>query len=112
MDMVVDELDGGVTNVALRGRFDTQGAESVDLRFSVIAGSKSAVVVDLSDVDFLASLGIRVLVTSAKAVQRKGGKLVIVAPEGSVLGVLKMAGMESLIPIFPERTAAIAAFAG
>ncbi len=109
MDMVVDELDGGVTNVALRGRFDTNGAEAVDLRFSVIAGSKTAVVVDLSEVDFLASLGIRVLVTSAKAVQRKGGKLVIVAPEGNVLMVLKTAGMETLIQIFPERTAAIAA---
>ncbi|MGA3302743.1 MAG: STAS domain-containing protein [Methylovirgula sp.] len=110
MDMMVDELDGGVTTVALRGRFDTQGAESVDLRFSVIAGSKSAVLVDLSDVDFLASLGIRVLLSSAKAIQRKGGKLVIVAPEGNVLMVLKTAGMENLIPIFPERDAAMAVF--
>lgn len=84
-------------------------AEAVDLRFSVIAGSRTAVVVDLSDVDFLASLGIRVLVTSAKAVQRKGGKLVIVAPEGNALMVLTTAGIESLIQIFPERTAAIAA---
>lgn len=110
MDMMVDELDGGVTNVALRGRFDTQGAEAVDLRFSVIAGSKSAVLVDLSDVDFLASLGIRVLLSSAKAIQRKGGKLVIVVPEGNVLMVLKTAGMENLIPIFVERDAAMAVF--
>lgn len=110
MDMQVEELDGGITRVALRGRFDTQGAESVDLPFSVIAGSKKAVVVDLSEVDFLASLGIRVLVTSAKAIGRKGGKLVIIAPEGNVLMVLQTAGMESLIPIFPEHAAAIAAF--
>lgn len=111
MDMVITDLDDGITDVVLRGRFDTQGADAVDLRFSVIAGSKLAVVVDLSDVDFLASLGIRVLVTSAKALQRKGGKMVIVAPEGNVLMVLKTAGMESLIPIFQERTAALAAFA-
>lgn len=110
MEMQVEELDGGITNVALRGRFDTQGAESVDLPFSVIAGSKTAVLVDLSEVDFLASLGIRVLVTSAKAINRKGGKLVLIAPEGNVLMVLQTAGMESLIPIFPERSAAIAAF--
>ena len=110
MEMQVEELDGGITSVAMRGRFDTKGAESVDLPFSVIAGSKKAVVIDLSEVDFLASLGIRVLVTSAKAIARKGGKLVIVVPEGNVLTVLQTAGLESLIPIFPERATAIAAF--
>lgn len=111
MDMVVDELDGGITNVALRGRLDTNAAETIDMPFSVIGGSKRAVVVDLSEVDFLASLGIRVLLTTAKAVQHKGGKLALVAPEGNVLMVLKTAGMEALIPIFPERTTAIAAVA-
>ncbi len=109
MDIVVDDLDGGVTNVALRGRLDTVGAEGIDLPFSVISGSKRAVVVDLSHVDFLASLGIRVLLTSAKAVRRKGGKFAIFAPEGNVLTVLKTAGMETLIPIFRKREAAIAA---
>jgi anti-anti-sigma factor len=109
MDMIVDELDGGITNVALRGRLDTLGAEAIDLRFSVIAGAKRAVVVDLSEVEYLASLGIRVLLTSAKAVQRKGGKLAIVVPEGNVLVVLKTAGMEGLIPIFQERDAAVTA---
>jgi anti-sigma B factor antagonist len=109
MEMIVDELDGGVTNVALQGRLDTLAAESIDLRFSVIAGAKRAVLVDLSKVDFLASLGIRVLLTGAKAVQRKGGKLAILVPEGNVLMVLKTAGMETLIPIFQERNAAIAA---
>lgn len=109
MDMVVDDLDGGITNVSLRGRLDTVGAEGIDLPFSVIAGEKRAVIVDLSDVDFLASLGIRVLLTSARAVQRKGGKLAIVAPEGNVLTVLRTAGMETLIPIFQKRETAIEA---
>jgi anti-anti-sigma factor len=109
MDMVVDELDGAVTNVVLRGRLDALGAEAIDLRMSVIAGAKRAVVIDLSEVDFLASMGIRVLLTTAKAVQRKGGRLALISPEGNVLMVLKTAGMESLIPIFHERDAAIAA---
>ena len=109
MDLVVDELAGGVTNVILRGRLDTKGAETIDLPFSVIAGAKRAIVVDLSEVDFLASLGIRVLLTGAKTVQRKGGKLVIFVPDGNVLMVLKTAGMETLIPMFQEYDAAIAA---
>jgi anti-anti-sigma factor len=110
MEMQVDELDGGITNVTLSGRFDLKATETVDMPFSLIAGSKTSVLVDLSKVDFLASLGIRVLVTSAKAIFRRGGKLVIVAPEGNALVVLKTAGIENLIPIFPERSAALAVF--
>lgn len=108
MEMIVDEL-GSVTNVAMKGRLDAKGADSVDLPLSVVAGSKTAVIVDLTEVDFLASLGIRVLVSSAKAIQRKGGKLVLVVPEGNVQMVLKTAGMETLIPMFPNRAAATAA---
>jgi anti-anti-sigma factor len=108
MDMIVDEL-GSATLAALKGRLDARGADSVDLPLSVLAGSKAAIVVDLSEVDFLASLGIRVLVMAAKTVQRKGGKLVLVVPDGNVRMVLKTAGMESLIPMFPDRAAALAA---
>jgi len=109
MDMQVEELDGGVTNVVLRGRLDTVGAGAIDLKFNVVAGSKRAVVVDLAGVDFLASLGIRVLVMGAKAVKNKGGKLVLLSPDENVHSVLKTAGIEQLIPILFDRSAAIAA---
>lgn len=108
MEMQVDELDSGITNVTLNGRFDLKASETVEMPFSLIAGSKKSVLVDLSQVDFLASLGVRVLLTSAKAIFRRGGKLVIVAPEGNALMVLKTAGIENLIPIFEDRSAAIA----
>jgi anti-sigma B factor antagonist len=109
MDMAVDELNGGITNVALRGRLDRLGAEAIDSRFGEIAGSKRAVVADPSEVDFVGSSGIRILLTSAEAVQSEGGKLAIVAPGGNVLMVLKTAGMDTIISIFQERSAAIAA---
>ncbi len=110
MEMQVEEIAGGITNVVLNGRFDLKATESVDMPFSVISGAKTNVLVDLSAVDFIASLGIRVLLTSAKTILRRAGKLVIVAPEGNVLTVLKSAGVDSLIPIFPERSAALATF--
>jgi anti-anti-sigma factor len=109
MDMQVEELDGGVTNVVLRGRLDTVGAGIIDLKFNVIAGSKRAIIVDLSGVDFLASLGIRVLVMGAKAVRNKGGKVVLFSPGENVSSVLKTAGIDQLIPVMFDRSAAIAA---
>ena len=109
MDMQIEETDGGVTNVVLRGRLDTAGAGAIDLKFNAVAGARRAVVVDLSAVDFLTSLGIRLLVIGAKAVKNKGGKLVLLSPTQNVLAVLNTAGIEQLIPVLFDRTAAIAA---
>jgi anti-sigma B factor antagonist len=109
MDIVVDELEGGITNVALGGRLDRLDAETIESRFGEIASSKRALLVDLSKVKFIGSLGIRILLTTAKAIQSNGGKLAIIAPEGNVLTALKIAGMDAILPIFPERGTAIAA---
>lgn len=109
MEMVVEEIDGGVTNVILRGRLDTAGADSIDIKFNAVAGAKRAVVVDLSNVNLLTSLGIRVLLLGARAVKSKGGKLVILSPDANVRAVLTTAKTDALIPIFDDRSAAIAA---
>jgi anti-anti-sigma factor len=109
MDMDVEEIDGGITNVVLRGRLDTAGAGAIDLKFNVVAGAKRAVIVDLSNVPFMASLGIRLLVMAAKTITRRGGKLVILSPDDNVLAVLKTAGVEQLMPIMFDRGAAIEA---
>jgi anti-sigma B factor antagonist len=109
MDMQVEDLADGVTNVALRGRLDTVGAGVIDLKFNAVAGSKRAIVVDLAGVNFLASLGIRVLVLGAKAVKNKGGKFVLLSPDENTYSVLKTAGIDEIIPIMFDRAAAIAA---
>jgi anti-sigma B factor antagonist len=109
MDMQIEEADGGITNVVLRGRLDTAGAGAIDLKFNAVAGARRAVVVDLSAVDFLTSLGIRLLVIGAKAVKNKGGKLVLLSPTENVLAVLNTAGIEQLIPVMFDRGAAMAA---
>jgi anti-anti-sigma factor len=109
MEMQVEELDGGITNVVLRGRLDTVGAGAIDLRFNAIAGASRALIVDLSQVDFLSSLGIRVLVMGAKAVKSKGGKLALFSPGENVSSVLKTTGIDQLIPVISDWSAAMIA---
>ena len=105
----VEELADGVTKVRLKGRLDIAGAAEVDLSFCTIAGAQRKLVVDLSMVEFLASMGIRTLVTGAKAVHGKHGKMVVLAPDGNVEKVLVSSGANLLIPIHHDEAAAIAA---
>jgi len=109
MEMHVEDTDRGVTNVILRGRLDTAGADSIDLKFNAVAGAKRAVVVDLSNVNLLTSLGIRVLLLGARAIKSKGGRLVLLSPDANVRAVLETARTDTVIPIFDDRNAAIAA---
>ena len=104
----VEELAGGVTKVRLKGRLDIAGAAEIDLRFNTIAGAQRAVIVDLSMVNFLASMGLRTLITGAKAVKGKQGKMVVLAPDGNVERVLVSSGTNLLIPIHHDEQAAIA----
>ena len=93
----------------MRGRLDTAGAVQLGLPFNRLATEKRKVLVDLSNVSFLASYGIRVLLVGAKIVDGKNGKLVLSCPDPNVAKVLMMAGIDQVIAIFDSESAAIAA---
>lgn len=109
MELVTEERADGVTWVTLDGRLDIAGTSMIDLRFNTIAGARRSVVVDLSRVTFLASMGMRLLLTGAKTVASKGGHMVLHAPAPMVEKVLTTAGIDNVIPIHHEAASALAA---
>jgi anti-anti-sigma factor len=66
------------------------------------------VVVDLSGVPFVASMGMRLLLLVAKTMAVRGGKMALLSPQPEVAAVLRTAGIDSIVPICTERDAAIA----
>jgi anti-anti-sigma factor len=109
MPISTEELEGGITRVILDGRLDIEGAAAVDLPMNVIAGSKRAVIIDLQNVSFLGSMGLRALVAPGRAIKGRGGKVVIFGPNELVEKVLKTSGVDTLIPIHHDLQTAIAA---
>jgi len=103
MPMEVLRLDGGLTKVVLQGRIDIAGAQEIDMPLSVVGGVERAVIVDISGVDFLASLGLRSLVMAAKAIARNNGRMVLLSPIPDVEQVIRTTGIDELIPIFHEE---------
>ncbi len=92
----------------LDGKLDIAGADAIDLQFNAVAASHVGVVVDLTNVSALSSIGIRSLLIPAKTVQRRGGSLVLLNPVAEVERVLEVAGMIGLMPIYRDRNAALA----
>ena len=73
MEIKDKELDHGVLKVTMTGSLDVAGSDVADAHFAAIDQSKTRIVADLTHVDFLASVGIRVSVKTAKALGGRGG---------------------------------------
>src|SRR5271156_6733718 len=109
MAMATEELTGGILKVILDGRLDIECAAAVDMKMNVISGSRKDVLVDLQQVSFLGSMGLRALVAPARAIKSRCGKIVLFGPNELVEKVLKTSGVDALIPIHHELQSAIAA---
>jgi anti-sigma B factor antagonist len=107
MQMATEQLDGDVTKVIFDGRFDIAGSEAVDLKMNVIAGSKKFVLVDMQKVSFLGSMGLRTIVSAARTIRARGGKIVVFGPAEEVEKVLTMSGVTAVVPIHHDFQTAI-----
>ncbi len=108
MEMVVQEQDG-ITRVNLAGKLDAKGADSIDTRFIATTKDRDKVAVDLSGVDYIASIGIRILVMAGKTMARRGGKIVLVGAHEAVAKVITTAGLDEIVPLVADWTAVRAA---
>ncbi len=109
MEIVTSEDRGATARVVLSGRLDIVGAEVIALPLATLAGAKQNLIVDMSGVSFLASIGIRHLVSAAKVVSRRGGRLVLLNPTEVVEEALISSGLTNMLPIVRSDSEADAA---
>lgn len=109
MQLESTTLPSGIVQLTLVGRLDIEGVTKIEDKFAFAVMTETApVLVDLAQVDFIASIGIRMLLMSAKALQRRGGRLVLYKPQPLVGETLVTAGIDLLIPTYEDYDAACA----
>jgi anti-anti-sigma factor len=103
VELQTEELESGTTKINLIGKLDIEGTQAVDLKFTALTAARGGfVITDLSQVSFLASIGIRMLVSNAKALRQRRGKMVLYNPQPHVDAVLKAAGIDTIIETFSD----------
>jgi len=101
MELQYTELESGIRLIKLIGKLDIHGVGVIETKFSgYCAGEHPRVVVDLSNVEFLASIGIRLLNLNAKSIASRGGRMVLLRPIPEVRHVLEITGIPSMIPMY------------
>lgn len=112
MEFEIKQLSEDVTHIVLNGRLDVEGTLAIEQKFSFATTvRKENFIVDLDQVSFMSSFGIRLLLTAAKAQSHRGGKLILASPQPAVRRVIETAGIDQLIPVVDDVEAGIARFA-
>jgi stage II sporulation protein AA (anti-sigma F factor antagonist) len=110
MEMSVTDGAAGIVEVALHGRLDTPGVAQIELRFTAALVPRAArAIVDLSKVEFIGSMGIRMFISVARALAKKQGKLILYAPQPLVKEVLDTVSLGEIIPVKTDSSSALAA---
>ena len=101
--MTVEEGHGRVTRIILNGRMDLEGTHTIEQNFAFATSTQPRqIAVDMSGVSFLASIGIRALLTAARAQVNRGGRLVLCSLQPMVKKVVSTAAIDQVIPVYAD----------
>ncbi|MEM7033945.1 MAG: STAS domain-containing protein [Chloroflexota bacterium] len=101
MELSASEIENNIRQINLIGRLDIQGANKIEGTFKTATNGKNqAILVEMSQVTFIASMGIRLLINRGKAISGEAGKMVLLNPTSMVREALLAAGIDILIPIY------------
>jgi anti-anti-sigma factor len=108
--MTTAELGNNLIKVTLTGRLDTPGVDRIETRFfeAIVPGGHHAIV-DLTGVEFVTSMGIRMFIAAARGARARNARLALFAPQPLVREVFDNAALQQLIDICPNEAAALAA---
>lgn len=110
MKVSVDHPKENISRIVLDGRLDVAGAQAAEAEFNAAVAASPNVIVDLSKVPFIASLGIRLLVAGAQTRTKLGGKMVLMSPDELSRRILKTTGIDQLVPVCNGLDEALALF--
>lgn len=99
------DIEENLRSISLTGRLDIQGTEEISTEFTKLnSEAKQNVIIDLSAVSFLASMGIRELISNAKTLHRRGGRMILYVGENALIAkILETTNIGELLPLFRDK---------
>jgi anti-anti-sigma factor len=108
---ITERSENGITLFVLRGRIDTQGAVDLDLTLqAAVAEGKHKMVLDMTEVRYISSAGLRTLADVLTKNREAGGDLKLVALDRKVLRVFRIIGFDKFFSIYDVLETAMSDF--
>jgi len=103
--------EGEITVVEIEGKMNT-GASPDAEKFlnALLEDGVTKILLNLENLDFIASTGLRVILATGKKLAGVSGKLAICSPNLTVMDVLKMSGFSQMFNVFDSEEEALSNF--
>jgi anti-sigma B factor antagonist len=111
MTDIREKNQNGVTVFALSGRIDSEGAVDMDLALhTALSEGKYKMVLDMTDLSYINSAGLRTLADVLTQSQENGGDVKLAALSPKVQRVFEIVGFDNFFHIFETADEALGSF--
>lgn len=109
LDVHIQPPSNGSQRVAIGGRLDTHSYQQLDQQLApVLASPVNSLVLDLANLEYISSAGVRSIFKARKALAARGGRVVVVNPQPQiqkVFDVVKAVPMNEIFSSVAEADA-------
>jgi anti-anti-sigma factor len=100
--------EGDVTTAIMVPRFDASNANDIEMVLQgLIAKGVKKLICDFSQTEYIASAGLRVLLSAAKSLQKSGGQIFIVSMKPFVQEVFEISGFNQIFKVYASQNEAL-----
>jgi anti-anti-sigma factor len=97
---ITQKEENGIVSIDIKGRLDADSSHDAEkVVKEALAGQTTRVLFNLGALEYLSSAGLRVLLSAAKEMRRREGKIVLCSLNEFVKEIFEVSGFQSLIPI-------------
>ncbi len=108
---IKEDKKGEVLVLRLKGRLDAVSSPVAEKKvFEFINNGHSKLILDFSNVAYLSSAGMRMLLSTTKRLKSLSGKLVVCNITSNVMDVLKMSGFDHVLELSKSEEDALHRF--
>lgn len=100
---VDEQRQGNIPVLLLRGRMDSTTSPDAESQLTRMIGEGAQrIVVDFSDLEYISSAGLRVLLAAQKKLKQSGGAVLLTALKPEIRKVFDIAGFNRLFSVYPS----------
>lgn len=108
---IITNWEGEIMVLKLKGRLDTNASMDFEQQVEeAIKFSKKSMILDFSELEYICSSGLRVIIQAAKKLKSIQGELVLCCMEDYIKEVFEISGFDAFLKIFSSKEEAVKLF--
>jgi anti-sigma B factor antagonist len=97
--------------VLIKGRLDASSSQDAEKRINALLdGGSTKILINLSELDYISSSGLRVMLAALKRLKKTGGDLKLAGLKPAIQDVFSMAGFHRIFSIYGSEAEALESF--